>query len=255
MATLSRNEAKALLEKVLSFSQAEACEANLNGSATGNLRYARNTVSTSGLVEDLQLVVQSNFGKKSGTATINELDDGSLEKIVRRAEELARLAPDNPEFVPPLGPQQYAEVRGFFDSTAKIDAAYRAQAAGASISAARQAEAVAAGYLEHSAGFEAMANSKGLFAYHPSTDVSFSVTMRSEDGTGSGYDMELINAVKNAVTIPVIASSGAGCAEHFYEVFARTDVESALAAGIFHRKEVAISDIKEHLKEKVEVRL
>ena len=76
-----------------------------------------------------------------------------------------------------------------------------------------------------------------------------------KDGTNSGYDIELVNAVKNAVTIPVIASSGAGCVEHFYDVFTKTRVESALAAGIFHRKEVPIAAVKDYLKDKVEIRL
>jgi len=76
-----------------------------------------------------------------------------------------------------------------------------------------------------------------------------------KDGTNSGYDIELINAVKNAVTIPVIASSGAGCAEHFYDVFSKTEAESALAAGIFHRKEVPIPAVKDYLNGKVEIRL
>jgi glutamine amidotransferase/cyclase len=76
-----------------------------------------------------------------------------------------------------------------------------------------------------------------------------------KDGTNSGYDIELVNAVKNAVTIPVIASSGAGSVEHFYDVFTKTNAESALAAGIFHRKEVPISAVKDYLKDKVEIRL
>lgn len=74
------------------------------------------------------------------------------------------------------------------------------------------------------------------------------------DGTKSGFDLELINAVKNAVTIPVIASSGAGSAQHFMEVFEKTGAESALAAGIFHRKEVPIGDVKSHLLKKIEIR-
>jgi len=64
------------------------------------------------------------------------------------------------------------------------------------------------------------------------------------DGTNSGFDLELIKIVKNAVSIPVIASSGAGNADHFVEVFAKTNVEAALAAGIFHREEVTISEVK-----------
>jgi len=74
------------------------------------------------------------------------------------------------------------------------------------------------------------------------------------DGTNSGFDIELITAVANAVSIPVIASSGAGCEEHFLEVFKKTDAEAGLAAGIFHRKEVPISAVKDFLKENVEVR-
>ncbi|MBW1722595.1 MAG: imidazole glycerol phosphate synthase subunit HisF [Deltaproteobacteria bacterium] len=74
------------------------------------------------------------------------------------------------------------------------------------------------------------------------------------DGTNLGFDLELINAVKGAVSIPVIASSGAGRPEHFLEVFTETGAESALAAGIFHRKEVPIGELKRFLQGKVEIR-
>lgn len=71
-----------------------------------------------------------------------------------------------------------------------------------------------------------------------------------KDGTNSGFDLELINQVRGAVSIPVIASSGAGRVEHFSEVFAETDAEAALAAGIFHRREVPIAAVKEHMRAK-----
>ena len=74
------------------------------------------------------------------------------------------------------------------------------------------------------------------------------------DGTNSGFDLELINAVRSAVTIPVIASSGAGSSEHFREVFTQTQAEAALAAGIFHRREVPIGAVKQHLQKNVEIR-
>ncbi len=76
-----------------------------------------------------------------------------------------------------------------------------------------------------------------------------------KDGTNSGFDLELINAVRSAVTIPVIASSGAGNAKHFLEVFTQTEAEAALAAGIFHRDEVPIEEVKNYLKDKVETRV
>lgn len=75
------------------------------------------------------------------------------------------------------------------------------------------------------------------------------------DGTNMGFDLELINAVKSAVSIPVIASSGAGSEAHFYEVFTLTDAESALAAGIFHREELSVKTVKDYLKGKVEIRV
>jgi glutamine amidotransferase/cyclase len=74
------------------------------------------------------------------------------------------------------------------------------------------------------------------------------------DGTNAGFDIELINAVRSAVSIPVIASSGAGCAEHFLDVFTQTKAESALAAGIFHRNEVPIQEVKRFLSSQVEIR-
>src|SRR5690606_3875813 len=70
MAILSKEDAKKILEKVISFSKADGCEVNMNGSDNGNIRYARNSVSTSGEDSNINLVVQSYFGKKAGTATI-----------------------------------------------------------------------------------------------------------------------------------------------------------------------------------------
>lgn len=69
------------------------------------------------------------------------------------------------------------------------------------------------------------------------------------DGTNSGFDHELIRQVRAAVSIPVIASSGAGSAQHFVDVFQETDAEAALAAGIFHRREVPISEVKRAMRE------
>jgi len=74
------------------------------------------------------------------------------------------------------------------------------------------------------------------------------------DGTNAGFDLELVAAVKNAVSIPVIASSGAGKVEHFHDVFTGTNADAALAAGIFHRREVPIQSVKRFLTGKVEVR-
>jgi imidazole glycerol-phosphate synthase len=69
------------------------------------------------------------------------------------------------------------------------------------------------------------------------------------DGQGNGFDLALMQAVSNAVSIPIIASSGAGKKEHFSQVFTKTNVQAALAAGMFHRNEVEIEDVKKHMLE------
>jgi predicted Zn-dependent protease len=187
MTILTKDEAYALLKKVLSYSKADECEVNLNGGDNGNIRYARNSVSTSGRISQSTLVVSSAFGKKVGVATINEFDDASLEKVVRRAEELAQLAPENPEFMSFLGPQQYAEPKTFVASTAQITPKQRADLVEQSLNVSKSNKAVAAGFLEDSNAYAAMMNSKGLFAYNTSTNANFSITVRTEDGLGSGY--------------------------------------------------------------------
>lgn len=184
---LSKEEAKRITDKILSFSKADELSVSLSGERNGNIRYARNTVSTSGETDNMSLAVTAVFGKRTGTATLNEFDDVSLEKVVRRAEEIARLAPENPEFVPGLGPQTYQETKSYAESTAKINPDYRAKAAFDSIEVCTKKNLTAAGYMEDSTGFRAIANSKGLFGYNRATGVDFSVTVRTADGTGSGY--------------------------------------------------------------------
>ncbi|MEL6122282.1 MAG: TldD/PmbA family protein [Bacteroidota bacterium] len=196
MAIYTQEEARQILEKALSYSSADGCEVNLSGSDSGNIRYARNTVSTAGANSNQDLVVQSNFGKKVGTATIDEFDDASLAKVVKRSEELARLSPESPEFMPPLGPQMYDVAKTFIPSTAAIDPDFRAEVARASIEPAKEKDVTAAGFFEDSAGFSAMMNSNGLFAYNQATSVDFTVTMRSNDGSGSGWVTRDFNDVE-----------------------------------------------------------
>lgn len=196
MALLTKEEAQTLLKKVLSYSKAEQCEVNINGSEGGNIRYARNSVSTSGAINQLNLQVASVFGKKLGTATINEYDDASLEKAVRRSEELARLAPENPEFMPFLGPQTYGPPsRTYIPETAAVNAKLRADMVQQSLQVSRDSQLSAAGFLQNNAGFSAIMNSHGLFAYDTATSINFSVTLRTSDGTGSGYAAKGYNDV------------------------------------------------------------
>ncbi len=82
------------------------------------------------------------------------------------------------------------------------------------------------------------------------------LTSMDRDGTKNGYDIELTRTVSECVSIPVIASGGAGRLEHFYDSFAEGKADAALAASLFHFKELEIREVKKYLRDQgISVRL
>ncbi|MGX4643893.1 TldD/PmbA family protein [Massilia sp. SYSU DXS3249] len=187
MTILNQEQTKRICDRVLSLSKADECIVSIGGERAGNIRFARNAVSTAGLTDDTTLTVRVAFGKRQGTASINEFDDKSLEKAVRRAEDLARLAPENPEFMPAVAKQQYKASNTFVQKTADIDPEIRAQAAAYAIEACRKKGLVSAGFLTDTTSFETVANSNGVFGHQALTSLDFTCTIRTEDGRGSGW--------------------------------------------------------------------
>jgi predicted Zn-dependent protease len=187
MKQLNQEEAKRICDRVIGFSKADECSVSIDGSRVGNIRFARNGVSTAGLNEDMQLAVTVAFGKRQGTAVVNEFDDKSLERAVRRAEETARLAPENPEFMPAVGKQQFKASNTFVRETAAIDPEYRAEVASHAITACRKKDLVAAGFFTDSTGFQTIANSNGVFGHQEYTNLEYTCTVRTSDGRGSGW--------------------------------------------------------------------
>ncbi|MFC5578214.1 TldD/PmbA family protein [Lysobacter niabensis] len=187
MSIFTEAEAKAILDKVIKLSKADECTATLTGSTNGNVRFALNNVTTSGIVDNIDLGVQVAFGKRVGTATINSFDDASLERVVRRAEDLARLAPENPEFMPAIAKQEYKPTPTFDAGTAGITPEFRAKVAADSIAPCRSDKLVAAGFLSDNTNFFASANSNGNFCYQQATNMDYTCTVRTEDGRGSGW--------------------------------------------------------------------
>ncbi len=187
MKILSQEETRRITDKVMGYSKADQCTVSITGSRTGNVRYARNNISTAGLVENTTMTVAVAFGKKQGVASINEFDDKSLEKVVRRAEDLARLAPENPEFLPAISKQQYKASETFSKKTAEIDPDFRAQVAAYSIENSKKNKLVTAGFFTDSTAFQAIANSNGVFGHQEATSLDFTCTARTEDGRGSGW--------------------------------------------------------------------
>src|SRR5262249_55784487 len=147
---------------VLSFASAPETIVTLTPTNAGNTRFSRNESQTSGTTETMNVAVQSFFGLKKGVATTDQYDDASLREVVRSAEELARLAPDDKETMPVLPPQKYLESRMYSADIDQISAAWRAKVAAEAIDGSRQKNMVAAGFLSHNTIANVIANSKGL---------------------------------------------------------------------------------------------
>jgi predicted Zn-dependent protease len=187
-ALLTREQAQAIVEKAVKMSKADEINVQVNSNYAGNVRFAANQMSTSGGISDAQVAVQSSFGPKHAVVTSNDLSDESIRRCVEQSERLARLAPDDPEAMPELGPQTYDTVDAFFEATAHLSPADRAKAALAALEVARaQPDLRAAGYLQSGLNAGAIGNQKGLFAYHRNTSNNYTLTVRTSDGTGSGW--------------------------------------------------------------------
>ncbi|MEP6622315.1 MAG: TldD/PmbA family protein, partial [bacterium] len=185
---MSRAESQAMLERVVKLSKADGVLAQLTGGYKGNVRFAANRVTTSGGVTDAQLQVKSSFGGKHASVTTGDFTEAGIERAVRQSEAIAKLAPDDPEAMPLLPPQAYSDVRAHFDATANLAADERTTVARLALDAARGAnDLTAAGYVITANQFSAIASSTGLFAYHQASSVNYTLTMRTTDGTGSGW--------------------------------------------------------------------
>lgn len=193
---MSREEMQTLAKRVLAMSTADETRVNITNSTNGNTRFAAGDITTSGDVDDTQIAITSTVDGRRASSTTNLLDEASLKRAVEMAERLAKLSPKDPELVPELGPQQYQNVSASNSDVSNLNATARSHAVEQLISATRApggampidpATLFVAGFLEASGAAYGIATSRGLFAYHASTDVALSCTARTPDGTGSGY--------------------------------------------------------------------
>ena len=183
----SQEEAKRLIEKILSFSKAPDCEIAVDASDNANTRFANNSITTSAEVNSISITIASTQGAQTGRYSVDETSDEALESAVMKSEELARYAPPDPEYVEPLPRQKYPEIPAYDEATAR--AAHKEMIAGlkAAIAGAEQKRLTSAGYFERIAGVSAVGNKRGNFGHTARTSASYSVTARTEDGSGSGW--------------------------------------------------------------------
>ena len=184
---LTRDRARELTDKVLGFASADHTRVNVSSERRSNTRTAINRITTAGASVDTNLSITSVFGKRVASVSTNRLDDESLERAVSESEALARIAPENPEYLPELGEQEYESVDGYYDSTGTLTTEAPAQAASLAISAAEEANTVASGFISVNAGSQSVATSNGAFGHYSRTGVSSTLTVRTTDGSSSGW--------------------------------------------------------------------
>jgi len=185
---LSQEDSRGIIDRVIKMSTAEAISVSVTSGVTNNVRFAANNISTAGSVADINVAVTSSYGPKRATVVTNNTSDEALRATVKQSEALAKLAPDDPEAMPNLGPQPIKTVNATFPATETLDSSALAQAAMTALEPARKAgDLTAAGYLVVNTGTNAMGNNAKHFAYHKATNANYTLTVRTTDGTGSGW--------------------------------------------------------------------
>jgi predicted Zn-dependent protease len=184
---LTEKETQELSAKILSMVKADDATASVSSDKLSHLRFADNNILTSGSRFGRGANVTVWVSGKRGSASTNDLDDASLKAMVEQAEKIARTAPVDREYVPSLGKQTYKPSNGYVEATANLSLADRAKAVGSIISDCEKNKVVGAGF--HSARVQAggTATKNGNFEFERSTNVSLSVTARTQDGSSSGY--------------------------------------------------------------------
>jgi len=181
---LTQDEAKSILDKVMAISTADETEAHVSSYRSSLTRFAENRIHQNVSEDNVHISVTAVLGKRMGDARTNRLDDESIKKTVADAIEVARFAPPDDELLPRLGPQVYREVQAYDPSVDDLTAMDRARAVAEVIKLCEENGLKAAGAFSDRSGSGALATSSGLFAFHQSSDVSFSITTLGSDSSG-----------------------------------------------------------------------
>ncbi len=187
---LGRDEALAICETVLKHAKAAGAEdasVTVQSTVESHARFADNRVTTSGRAEDVVVTATVWIERRRGAATGNDAGAEALKQMAEEAVRIARVSPVHREYLPTLGPLTYPESSGFAAGTADIDPGARATVLGAVLTACRARKVTGAGFHRANGSATAVATANGNRRYFRSTQAGLSITVRSADGTGSGY--------------------------------------------------------------------
>lgn len=199
----SREEVKAITDKVMNMAKADAVEVEFNGGERSATRFANSNITANMVQYDRTVSVTTYFGNKSGTATAGDFDDASLKQAVEESQKRAQAARENADMLPLVaGPQEYIAVDAALPSGVNYGPAERAKAVRQSLDICGKKGVLGSGYIPKVHLTTCTANSKGLFAYYQYAEAGFILTCRTQDGAGSGWSG--ITGVKDAGLIDAV---------------------------------------------------
>ncbi|MGB5962329.1 MAG: TldD/PmbA family protein [Coleofasciculaceae cyanobacterium] len=184
---LSEDQALFIVEKVIKQSEAEGVFVSLNAGEESLSRYSENQMTQNISRTRLSLSVTSYFGKKSASSSTTDLDEAAIKETIQRSQELARVAPEDPEWMPLLEPQTYEDRTPAFDfKTANFSPLERGEIVQKVCEMSGNAGVEGSGTLSTEAFVRVIGNSLGLRASDSATEADFSFTARIKDGSSWG---------------------------------------------------------------------
>lgn len=180
----SRDEFRFLADLVLKRSGGDDTVVTLQDQHGGTTRFANNQIVQNVNARRGQLTITVAYEKKRGAASTTDFTAGSVQEALARAERIARLSPDDPEYLPPPPPIAFAARPTARPETASAGPPRRLEYANEAIGHCRMENMMAAGVVTSSTGSIGVAASNGLFAFEERTDARFSLTVQAGDATG-----------------------------------------------------------------------
>jgi predicted Zn-dependent protease len=176
-----------LAETILEFSTYPDCSVAITEREEAQVRFANNGITTAGLTRERTVSISSTREGKTGTVQTTEVDESALRAAVKRSEEMAAIAPPNPEYVEPLGPQKYPEVPAPDAETDGARTTLLVPQVKAILNAAMGKKLVAAGFFTRTSSATVLATKSGIFGQAFDADARLSTTVRNPEGTSSGW--------------------------------------------------------------------
>lgn len=180
----SCEEFQFLAELVLKCSTADHTQVTLHDQDGGTTRFANNQIIQNVNTRRGNVAVTVAFGARQGTATTTDFTAGALRETVKRAEAIARVSPENPEYLPPAGPQAYNSCPTVRSETVKAGPSVRLEYANEAIGQCRMENLSAAGIVSSVRASVGVAAGTGLLAFEERTEARFSITVQAGDATG-----------------------------------------------------------------------